>query len=337
MINLPKISVIMPCYNGGANIENAVQSFLDQKYDNKELIIVDGKSTDNSHWIIESYIKTYSNVKWLKVNDINVTDALNIGIKSSNADLIGFLMTDDNYCYQHFLHDASQLNKYIPFDVLFSNSYYYLTHTDKPIIHYWNPSGKLNRDAMLNNGSSIAIIDSVIIRRSLFERQLLDPDYNLCSDYEFFLRIQNDKSIFLHLDRYTTCCLYQGNNLSAKNMDVQIQMFSKVGIKFLIDDLKESEYLLYGKGVRGEALTKSQIFELEDILLRLLFANAQIKFYGIDFFDWHIKMLWRSVNIKFGGNRFIRIFRTFSSPIYNGGINKNRLLIFMKVVKMKFI
>ena len=50
-----KISVIMPVYNGGRFVEEAVRSVLDQSYENLELIIVNDGSTDDTEEIISSF------------------------------------------------------------------------------------------------------------------------------------------------------------------------------------------------------------------------------------------------------------------------------------------
>ena len=51
------ISVILAVLNGEKYLDRSIKSFLEQDYQDKELIIIDGKSTDNSHSIIENYQK----------------------------------------------------------------------------------------------------------------------------------------------------------------------------------------------------------------------------------------------------------------------------------------
>lgn len=53
----PKISVIIPVYNGGKTIGKAIKSVLKQTYTNYELLIIDDGSTDNSLDICQSFAR----------------------------------------------------------------------------------------------------------------------------------------------------------------------------------------------------------------------------------------------------------------------------------------
>lgn len=52
---LPLVSVIMPCYNHGAYVGNAIESILNQTYPNIELIVADNGCTDNSFEVMSQY------------------------------------------------------------------------------------------------------------------------------------------------------------------------------------------------------------------------------------------------------------------------------------------
>ncbi|MTI32487.1 glycosyltransferase family 2 protein [Xanthovirga aplysinae] len=88
------ISVIMPAYNAGSYISQAIQSILDQTYPNFELLIADDNSLDNTNEIIESYddprIKTYH-------NDVNLgyLKTCNKLLEKCTGDFITFQDADD--------------------------------------------------------------------------------------------------------------------------------------------------------------------------------------------------------------------------------------------------
>src|SRR5258708_27988033 len=89
------ISIIMPNHNGARYLAKSIGAFLAQSYGNKELLIVDGKSTDGSHDIIASVCADHSCVRWLRYEDGGISDATNFGIQRAQGDVIGYLGSDD--------------------------------------------------------------------------------------------------------------------------------------------------------------------------------------------------------------------------------------------------
>jgi len=95
---LPNISVITTLYNASEYIEGYLNSFKEQTYINKELIIVDANSTDNSY---ELFQKFYSqnhdlNIKYIKCDvKINQMKALNIALENSVGEYIAICLIDD--------------------------------------------------------------------------------------------------------------------------------------------------------------------------------------------------------------------------------------------------
>ena len=90
----PKISIITVVRNGMPYLMDSINSFLKQKYNNKELIIIYSKSSDltldylnkiknkNIRIIIDKYSK-------------NKFGSLNLGIKEAKGDIFGLLHSDD--------------------------------------------------------------------------------------------------------------------------------------------------------------------------------------------------------------------------------------------------
>ena len=64
-INNPKISVLIPVYNGAAYLRPSIESILNQTFADFELLLLDDASTDNSAEIIKSY--TDSRIKFFQL------------------------------------------------------------------------------------------------------------------------------------------------------------------------------------------------------------------------------------------------------------------------------
>lgn len=96
-----KISIITVNYNGAETLKKAIESVLEQTYDNVEYIIIDGKSYDNSIKIIASYQDLFRKkgyiYKYISEKDNGIYDAMNKGLKIATGDIIGILNSDDWY------------------------------------------------------------------------------------------------------------------------------------------------------------------------------------------------------------------------------------------------
>lgn len=91
----PKVSVIIPCYNGEKFIGEAIESVLNQTYQDFEIIIVDDGSTDNSKDTVEPYLAD-SRIKLIQHGkNKGIPAARNTGIKASRGEFIAFLDQDD--------------------------------------------------------------------------------------------------------------------------------------------------------------------------------------------------------------------------------------------------
>lgn len=92
MSEMPKVSVIIPCYNGARFLRQAIDSALTQSYPNVEVVVVDDGSTDDSGEIAHSY---GDRIKVIEQPNSGLSAARNAGVKASSGDLIALLDADD--------------------------------------------------------------------------------------------------------------------------------------------------------------------------------------------------------------------------------------------------
>ena len=91
----PKVSIVMPVYNGDKYLVESLESILHQTYRNFELIIINDGSTDNSMAIIESYAKTDENIIIISRENKGLVASLNEGIILAKGDYIARMDADD--------------------------------------------------------------------------------------------------------------------------------------------------------------------------------------------------------------------------------------------------
>lgn len=90
-----KISVIVPVYNVRKEIENCIESILNQSFKNLEIILVDDGSTDGSGKICDRYAKKDDRVIVFHKENGGVSSARNVGLKAATGNYIGFVDSDD--------------------------------------------------------------------------------------------------------------------------------------------------------------------------------------------------------------------------------------------------
>ena len=90
----PLISVIIPTYNCDRYIREAVESVLQQKDCNYEIVIIDDGSTDSTQEVLEPYS---DRINYIVQANQGVAAARNHGIAEANGDLIAFLDADDYF------------------------------------------------------------------------------------------------------------------------------------------------------------------------------------------------------------------------------------------------
>lgn len=103
---LPLISIITVVYNGAKTIEQTILSVIQQPYQNKEYIIIDGGSTDGTVDLIKNY-ESYLTY-WTSEHDDGIYDAMNKGIKHAKGELVGIINADDWYEENIFTQIANQ-------------------------------------------------------------------------------------------------------------------------------------------------------------------------------------------------------------------------------------
>lgn len=105
----PLISVVTAVYNGEKFLEQAIKSVLAQSYDNFELIVIDGGSTDGTLDIIKKYDKQIN--YWVSEPDYGLYDALAKGFSFASGDIFSWLNSDDIFYPWAFEKVAETMRK----------------------------------------------------------------------------------------------------------------------------------------------------------------------------------------------------------------------------------
>ncbi|MBS1492007.1 MAG: glycosyltransferase family 2 protein [Bacteroidetes bacterium] len=114
------VSIILTTYNRKKYLPRAIKSILKQSFKNYEVIIVDDGSDDNSEKIIFSYIKKYSNFKYIRHSNRKNPLSVNTGFLMATGKYITLLDSDDEYNKEHLKLRVDFMNKNKSVDLLHS-------------------------------------------------------------------------------------------------------------------------------------------------------------------------------------------------------------------------
>jgi glycosyltransferase involved in cell wall biosynthesis len=179
----PKISVITIVRNGERFIEQTIKSVLEQRYDNKEYVVIDGGSTDGTVEIVRSHESGIA--KWVSEKDGGIPEAFNKGFSYATGDYVLFLNADDALANADVITGAVQ--------AIAANGFPSLLYGDCDVCDrdsgrvLYRASIEFSREQLLR-GQMIPH-PSLFAHRSYFERYgIFDEHFRIAMDYEWLLR-----------------------------------------------------------------------------------------------------------------------------------------------------
>ena len=101
----PLVSVIMAVFNGQRFVSQAIESVLNQQYNNFELIIIDDCSLDNTTEVIEKYMIEDRRIIYLKNKSNNgKIKSRSDAVKIAKGKYITIVDGDDAFCHRNVLY-----------------------------------------------------------------------------------------------------------------------------------------------------------------------------------------------------------------------------------------
>jgi glycosyltransferase involved in cell wall biosynthesis len=262
MNKLPIISIITVCFNSEKTIHRTILSLINQDYTNIEYIIIDGKSSDKTVEIINSFKPILSskmiNFVFISEKDNGLYDAMNKGVKNSKGNLIGILNSDDVYKNDHVISDVVSSFNDTKADCLYGNLEFVDLRYPKKVVRYWN-SGV---GSFLNGWHPPH--PATFFSKSLYNKYgLYNIHFEISSDYDLMYRfIHLGKSSMVYLNKTLVTMSIGGKSTSSikshfianKEIFIILSKFNhhfKIRLIFLRLIFKLKQYYAY-KGVKHE-------------------------------------------------------------------------------------
>jgi glycosyltransferase involved in cell wall biosynthesis len=179
----PLVSIVTPCRNSAAFIEQTIQSVRDQDYPRIEHIVIDGGSTDGTIKILKRY---EDRLKWISEPDGGAADAINKGFALSRGSIFAYLNADDLYL-PGAVSSAVRAFQCEPSStaVVYGDAWW-IDEGGSRIAPY--PVRDYDREALARE--CFVCQPASFVRRAAFENAGgMDPDLHLTFDYELWMRI----------------------------------------------------------------------------------------------------------------------------------------------------
>ncbi len=178
-----RFSVITVTYNAGDKLKETVTDVLRQTYDNYEIIIKDGMSTDGS---LEN-IPASDKIRLESCKDRGIYDAMNQAVELAQGDYIIFMNCGDFFYDENVLEELADCIQKNPGRGIYYGDAFFCQ--SKEIIHM---PGEITDFVCFRH---IPCHQACIFATELFKEQAFDLQYKIRADYEFFLRQYYKKGI----------------------------------------------------------------------------------------------------------------------------------------------
>jgi len=174
------ITIVIICLNEKDRILKTLTSALGQDYRNKEIIVIDGGSTDGTVEILKDYQSSID--CFISELDNGIYHAMNKGIMLANGEYIHFLNGGDEYYNNYVLSDLFTKNNIVE-DIIYGNVAYVYSNGRASIV---NQPGRIGYLYLTNNSVNH---QSILFRASLFKNiGNYTEKYIISGDYEFLIR-----------------------------------------------------------------------------------------------------------------------------------------------------
>lgn len=229
----PKISIVTICFNAESTIENTILSVINQDYDNKEYIIIDGKSNDRTNVIISQHINKID--FYCSDFDKGVYDAMNKGALAATGDYIIFMNSGDTFFSKDTLSSViNKIGEASP-DVIFGDAVYK---------HEWGLTLGIGKPYTKDNLIMPFCHQSSFVKTNLMKEHKFNIEFKIQGDNDFMYRLFKMGKVFTHVPIIISKYLSGGisNNIlqvykeGAKIMGISGRKYYLKYLKALIKD-----------------------------------------------------------------------------------------------------
>ncbi len=182
----PKVSVVIPVYNGEKYIRHAIKSVAEQTYPNVEIIVVDDGSTDNTKDLVTN---NFPSVVYVYQENQGAAAARNLGIKNSTGEYLAFLDSDDIWLPEKIARQMAAIKKNPEIKIVHTNIRVEVDGRMRDTVYPTDhQAGRIFEELLLQQGS--VVCSTLLLRRECLEKVgYFDEELRTAEDVHLFLRL----------------------------------------------------------------------------------------------------------------------------------------------------
>jgi len=193
-MDYPVISVIIPTYNSGDFISEALYSVFSQTYNNFEVIVSDDGSRDKTKDIVKAIFLQNRHIKTKLLENIHFgmpARIRNQGILAAVGKWVAFLDSDDLWYKDKLYKIAENINKYPNVDLWCHSEIMKIGNKEIILEHYKKNNPNINQFISLYRGNSLSTSAVTVKRDLLLKVGLFDEDATLApsEDFDLWLKL----------------------------------------------------------------------------------------------------------------------------------------------------
>jgi len=228
----PLISIVMVTWNAERYFRQALESVVSQDYPNKEIIVMDGGSTDGTLSILKEFGDSVD--YWISEPDKGIYDAMNKGILLCSGDWIGFKNADDWYAPGALRILSQKIQEYPEVGLWYGNSYSVLQDEPLRVAPFFTDHKSLGSNPGIDHRSSFVNAD-------IHKETLFDLQYRLAADLDVFWRLRKSGILFQHTGVFMAYKRFGGASDGTRILSESFRINRKyAGLIFALRSVMES-------------------------------------------------------------------------------------------------
>ncbi|WP_166259652.1 glycosyltransferase family 2 protein [Marinobacter salicampi] len=287
---MPFFSVVIPSYNRSGMTKEAIESVLDQTFQDFEIIVVDDGSTDDTDEVLRSFDEK---IIYHKQTNAGVASARNKGVALSNGQYICYLDSDDLWHPEKLAIYKDSLSKIPDASFLFSDFHkhdiklpepYSLSNSDM-FPYIYDLAAQFERELYTIEGEDLLRLlfkgyplypSTFAVRRDVHDHYRWDPGILKSEDFNFVLKVSRQYRFAYVSQSLTTVRVHDSNkssdflakdNVNLISMKLYRDLYVKKNVRSLCNFYISQKQFAIGKSYLKLGLVRRGLSHIVNSLL----------------------------------------------------------------------